>query len=573
MADSTTSFDIQFKTTADTAAVEKLNTQLGINAQREKELAEMRKSFLSAAEAEVQKVEQMTKASLDLAQAREAEYKATQKAMNPWASTGNSDAAKMVSQYRETLNKVPPAQETVRRSTGNMGNAMLQGSRAIQDMQYGLAGAVNNLEGIASAAGLGAGVAGAVTVLAVAIQTLGPSLIHWLNSLDKEGAKLDQLKERMAGIAESLRGGWNPEAAAAEKRTKAFSLAIEEQNQALADSSAAIEHEMELLKRRNEIQSTADKNLEKEKAAQIKDDPNLTEAEKKRATGLMQAATARAEAQRQQEADAAAEKAAQEKVNRLDLESEANRAQHEQAVKDFRDAQTRDAYMGLNSDGKVDPNAKGSITGLHEQIRALEAEFGRVESEFGTAAAQATVGDKLTTARSTLNQRQAFVDAVTTRTNGATTGELDQNRASLAERQRKLDRDWNQADDALTSTREKNRLNAVDRQSQLDYKLTGISRETGVSLAELSPDRIPQQASALNTLPTLNSPLNNAAGEVSQAAQNLGGAVSESSNQTAAAIRELAPVLTDIVEMVKSETKATREEVNKLKQLVKDRRS
>lgn len=57
----------------------------------------------------------------------------------------------------------------------NMNMAILQASRGIQDFQAaGLMGIVNNVEGIASAFGLGAGVAGMATLAAVAIQSLSP---------------------------------------------------------------------------------------------------------------------------------------------------------------------------------------------------------------------------------------------------------------------------------------------------------------------------------------------------------------------------------------------------------------
>jgi hypothetical protein len=57
----------------------------------------------------------------------------------------------------------------------NMNMAILQASRGIQDFQAaGLMGIVNNVEGIATAFGMGAGVAGMVTLAAVAIQSLSP---------------------------------------------------------------------------------------------------------------------------------------------------------------------------------------------------------------------------------------------------------------------------------------------------------------------------------------------------------------------------------------------------------------
>lgn len=55
----------------------------------------------------------------------------------------------------------------------NFGNAMLQGSRGIQDFSAaGIPGVVNNLEGLASALGMTAGAAGGITLVAVAVDLL-----------------------------------------------------------------------------------------------------------------------------------------------------------------------------------------------------------------------------------------------------------------------------------------------------------------------------------------------------------------------------------------------------------------
>lgn len=72
-------------------------------------------------------------------------------------------------------------------SAANMNMAILQASRGIQDFQAaGLNGMINNVEGIASAFGVGAGVAGAVTLAAVAIQSLSPAI----SSVIQESRKL-----------------------------------------------------------------------------------------------------------------------------------------------------------------------------------------------------------------------------------------------------------------------------------------------------------------------------------------------------------------------------------------------
>ena len=99
----------------------------------------------------------------------------------------------------------------------NMNMAILQASRGIQDFQAaGLMGIVNNVEGIASAFGLGAGVAGMVTLAAVAIQSLSPII----QSVAQETAKFFGLwrseTEMVKTSVENFMGGGGRENAMAE---------------------------------------------------------------------------------------------------------------------------------------------------------------------------------------------------------------------------------------------------------------------------------------------------------------------------------------------------------------------
>jgi hypothetical protein len=118
-----------------------------------------------------------------------AELKETQRQMHK-LSESSPDYAQLSSRADELRGKLNQLGEGSERAAGggrNMGNAMLQGSRAIDDLQYGLPGVINNIEGIASAMGAGAGAAGAATVLAVALNLV------WKN-WDKISGSIDQTK-------------------------------------------------------------------------------------------------------------------------------------------------------------------------------------------------------------------------------------------------------------------------------------------------------------------------------------------------------------------------------------------
>jgi len=161
------------------------------------------------------------------------------------------NAVKGVKQANEGLDQ---SQGKVAGSSRNMGNALLQGSRALQDSQYGFAGVVNNLEGIASAMGLGAGVAGVVTVLAVAMQSAAPHIEAFFASLDKSKIATDALK----ALQDQLTGTVQVKTFA-EKSAEDLAKAIQAESDVIEAESTAIERNLKLLEKRTEIESQAAK--------------------------------------------------------------------------------------------------------------------------------------------------------------------------------------------------------------------------------------------------------------------------------------------------------------------------
>lgn len=295
--------DILLRTIGDASGADKINAALGIVQKSEKDLAAMRSQFLTAAEAERSKVEALVAASQKLQQARAAEakeaeaarvrapllaagiqrereeleklaaakkqaasevYRSQQVAANPWASASQGKSVieqhvewrKQIYSVNQQLANQGQAQDKVAGSSRNMGNALLQASRGIQDMQYGLAGAVNNLEGIASALGMSAGVAGVITVLAVAVQQLGPHVITWLKSLDSEGAKLTELKATLERAGAAIKGDYSSNVANASRISEAFTLHLKQERDALEANDRALDSNVRLLKQRADLQKS-----------------------------------------------------------------------------------------------------------------------------------------------------------------------------------------------------------------------------------------------------------------------------------------------------------------------------
>lgn len=170
-----------------------------------------------------------------------------------------------VGKLNAQLDQTAKGQDKAAASSKNMGGALLQGSRALQDMQYGLGGVVNNLEGIASALGMGAGVAGVVTVLAVAIQALGPQISALFESLDTSKIKTEGLDS----LVTQLQGTVTVKDAATRASEK-LEEAIRRENAAYVTQQQEIERAMDLLKRRNEVSASVDKTQADSDIADIK---------------------------------------------------------------------------------------------------------------------------------------------------------------------------------------------------------------------------------------------------------------------------------------------------------------
>ena len=87
------------------------------------------------------------------------------------------------------------------------GRAMLESGRVIQDFaQGGIAGILNNIEGLTSSLGLGAGLAGALTTVGVAAYIAGPKLKEmWdaLTAMPKE--KVPETTDRIEGMTKAIK--------------------------------------------------------------------------------------------------------------------------------------------------------------------------------------------------------------------------------------------------------------------------------------------------------------------------------------------------------------------------------
>lgn len=127
-----------------------------------------------------------TTATGDGAQKVTAAVREATAATNPWITATRAASAeqkKLNDELNEAAPKVTRAGEELEKGAkkgANFGQGILQGSRAIQDFgAAGIPGMVNNVEGIASALGLGASAAGGFTLAFVALEVVMRNWDTW----------------------------------------------------------------------------------------------------------------------------------------------------------------------------------------------------------------------------------------------------------------------------------------------------------------------------------------------------------------------------------------------------------
>jgi hypothetical protein len=135
------------------------------------------------------------------------------------------------------------------KSGGNSAQALLQLGRGVQDFSAaGILGITNNVEGLAQALGLGAGIAGTATLAVVGLQLLTPVLKKLSESFSDAGAlaeaaaikKLGEEAEKLKERLRELAGAHTARAQAMEKENQATErqIALAEQRRANAKKEA-----------------------------------------------------------------------------------------------------------------------------------------------------------------------------------------------------------------------------------------------------------------------------------------------------------------------------------------------
>jgi hypothetical protein len=146
---------------------------------------------------------------------------------------GSREFETMAARVKQATRELDAAQVEARKLAGvvgrrgNAGGAVLEFSRAFEDAQYGIRGVLNNIPGLVAMLGGGAGLAGIISIAAVAGTQLWERLIRGPKQAQDETKSLletyEELKKVFEGI-ETLRRGEREEAAAAAAASLAKTL-------------------------------------------------------------------------------------------------------------------------------------------------------------------------------------------------------------------------------------------------------------------------------------------------------------------------------------------------------------
>lgn len=232
-------YKIKLETEADTTGAKKAVEGLKDVEQQATITGKSMDGPASAVDALDEEIDKLVQQLLDAKPATE-EFKSAQEALaNALAKT----EAK-ASQAMAPLGEADLAIKKVGGSSRNNGMAVLEFSRAFEDAQYGIRGVLNNIPGLLSALGAGAGLAGALSLVAVVgSQVLGPALDALDEKFDISGEKAKAAAEKTAAYAEKIRAAT---LAAEEAKIKEYQESLDNLAEAQGKVNEQMQSEIEL---------------------------------------------------------------------------------------------------------------------------------------------------------------------------------------------------------------------------------------------------------------------------------------------------------------------------------------
>jgi len=155
------------------------------------------------------------------------------KGLDPAVRTQIEGVATSMERASGSAQKLSKGQDKAAKSQRNSGLAALEFSRAVEDAQYGVRGVLNNIPQLIQFMGGGAGLAGVVSLAAVALT----QLVERIAKTDEESTKLmETLEVATQQVDEFYKAAAEDGTAAMRAHLLAVVEALEMQNQALQDN-------------------------------------------------------------------------------------------------------------------------------------------------------------------------------------------------------------------------------------------------------------------------------------------------------------------------------------------------
>lgn len=205
----------------------------------------------------------------------------TQYVVRADAKQAKAEIASLESQIKSTTNDAVQMGRAVDKAAGptrNVGQAALETSRALEDLQYGIGGVVNNIPSLVMSLGGTAGLTAAISLAAVGVNQLVKNF-GGVDPATKEATRaaaehVQGLRDKIAGLANDLRAlQVGAERAAMETQGEAVRIAAEAAQQAL-DPLGGIGR-FERLKDRTDLPLTIKENVDRAKKAMEKLDAEM----------------------------------------------------------------------------------------------------------------------------------------------------------------------------------------------------------------------------------------------------------------------------------------------------------
>lgn len=179
------------------------NRRKGVSTLQQLEKAES--DLAKTAQGSVQPQQELAESSEDLARAAKELRKESERAGGIRTREGRqiSDLAGRTDRAAKSTRDLAQQQNNVSKSGKNSGRAVLEASRAIEDLQFGVVGVLNNLPGLVQSLGGGAGLAGVISLVAVGLFQIVPQIARMGKEVKLTAEELKELASRTADQAKA----------------------------------------------------------------------------------------------------------------------------------------------------------------------------------------------------------------------------------------------------------------------------------------------------------------------------------------------------------------------------------